>query len=97
MSEATVNDNAAVENEKGARKVRSGYVVSTKMNKTIVVELEDRKQHALYGKIMRRNSRVKVHDEDETAGVGDRVRIEETRPLSKDKHFRLTEIIEKAR
>ncbi|WP_296212660.1 30S ribosomal protein S17 [Corynebacterium sp. YSMAA1_1_F7] len=97
MSEATVNDNAAVENEKGARKVRSGYVVSTKMNKTIVVELEDRKQHALYGKIMRRDSRVKVHDENETAGVGDRVRIEETRPLSKDKHFRLTEIIEKAR
>ncbi|CAI38001.1 30S ribosomal protein S17 [Corynebacterium jeikeium] len=97
MSEATVNDNAAVKNEKGARKVRSGYVVSTKMNKTIVVELEDRKQHALYGKIMRRNSRVKVHDENETAGVGDRVRIEETRPLSKDKHFRLTEVIEKAR
>lgn len=97
MSEATVNDNAAVDNAKGARKVRSGYVVSTKMNKTIVVELEDRKQHALYGKIMRRNSRVKVHDENETAGVGDRVRIEETRPLSKDKHFRLTEIIEKAR
>ncbi len=92
-----MNDNAAVENEKGARKVRSGYVVSTKMNKTIVVELEDRKQHALYGKIMRRDSRVKVHDENETAGVGDRVRIEETRPLSKDKHFRLTEIIEKAR
>ena len=92
-----MNDNAAVKNEKGARKVRSGYVVSTKMNKTIVVELEDRKQHALYGKIMRRNSRVKVHDENETAGVGDRVRIEETRPLSKDKHFRLIEIIEKAR
>ena len=92
-----MNDNAAVKNEKGARKVRSGYVVSTKMNKTIVVELEDRKQHALYGKIMRRNSRVKVHDENETAGVGDRVRIKETRPLSKDKHFRLTEVIEKAR
>lgn len=83
--------------EKGARKVRSGYVVSTKMNKTVVVELEDRKQHALYGKIMRTNSRVKVHDENETAGVGDRVRIEETRPLSKDKHFRLLEIVEKAR
>mgnify|MGYP002759667587 CR=1 FL=1 len=82
---------------KGARKVRSGYVVSDKMAKTIVVELEDRKQHALYGKIMRKNSRVKAHDEDETAGVGDRVRIEETRPLSKDKHFRLVEILEKAR
>ena len=83
--------------DRGSRKVRVGYVVSDKMQKTIVVELEDRKQHALYGKIMRRNSRVKVHDENETAGVGDRVRIEETRPLSKDKHFRLTEIIEKAR
>ena len=83
--------------EKGARKVRSGYVVSTKMNKTIVVDLEDRKQHALYGKIMRTNSRVKAHDEAETAGVGDRVLIEETRPLSKDKHFRLVEILEKAR
>lgn len=92
MSEATVTNK-----EKGARKVRSGYVVSDKMSKTIVVELEDRKQHALYGKIMRRNSRVKAHDENETAGVGDRVRIEETRPLSKDKHFRLVEIIEKAR
>lgn len=83
--------------EKGARKVRSGIVVSDKMSKTIVVELEDRKQHALYGKIMRRNSRVKAHDEDGTAGVGDRVRIEETRPLSKDKHFRLLDIVEKAR
>ena len=92
-----MNDNAAVKNEKGARKVRSGYVVSTKMNKTIVVELEDRKQHALYGKIMRRNSRVKAHDENETAGIGDRVRIEETRPLSKDKHFRLLDVVEKAR
>lgn len=92
MSEATVTNK-----EKGARKVRSGYVVSDKMSKTIVVELEDRKQHALYGKIMRRNSRVKAHDENETAGVGDRVRIEETRPLSKDKHFRLVEVVERAR
>lgn len=83
--------------EKGARKVRSGIVVSDKMSKTIVVELEDRKQHALYGKIMRRNSRVKAHDEEGLAGVGDRVRIEETRPLSKDKHFRLLDIVEKAR
>ncbi len=94
MSEANVNE---TQKTKGARKVRSGYVVSDKMAKTIVVELEDRKQHALYGKIMRKNSRVKAHDEDETAGVGDRVRIEETRPLSKDKHFRLVEILEKAR
>lgn len=85
------------ENTKGARKVRSGYVVSDKMSKTIVVELEDRKKHALYGKIMRANSKVKAHDENETAGIGDLVRIEETRPLSKDKHFRLVEIIEKAK
>ena len=83
--------------ESGARKVRSGYVVSDKMQKTIVVELEDRKQHALYGKILRTNSKVKAHDENEEAGIGDRVRIAECRPLSKDKHFRLIEIIEKAR
>ena len=93
MSEANVSN----ENTKGARKVRSGYVVSDKMSKTIVVELEDRKKHALYGKIMRANSKVKAHDEHETAGIGDFVRIEETRPLSKDKHFRLVEIIEKAK
>ncbi|MFC3849163.1 30S ribosomal protein S17 [Corynebacterium hansenii] len=92
MSEENMN-----QTESGARKVRSGYVVSDKMQKTIVVELEDRKQHALYGKIMRTNSKVKAHDENEEAGVGDHVRIEECRPLSKDKHFRLIEIIEKAR
>ena len=92
MSEANVN-----KKEKGQKKVRTGYVVSDKMAKTIVVELEDRKQHALYGKIMRTNSRVKAHYENETAGVGDRVRIIECRPLSKDKHFRLHEIVEKAK
>ena len=94
MSEANVNEN---KKEKGARKIRTGYVVSDKMQKTIVVELEDRKQHALYGKILRTNSKVKAHDEDEIAGIGDRVRIQETRPLSKDKNYRLIEIIEKAR
>ena len=83
--------------ERNFRKVRRGYVVSDKMDKTIVVEVEDRKSHALYGKIVRSTKRVKAHDEDNTAGVGDLVRIEETRPLSKDKHFRLIEIIEKAR
>ncbi|KAA8723782.1 30S ribosomal protein S17 [Corynebacterium spheniscorum] len=92
MSEANVN-----KKEKGARKVRTGYVVSDKMQKTIVVELENRKQHALYGKIMRTNSKVKVHDENETAGVGDLVRIAECMPLSKDKHYRLVEIVEKAK
>ena len=83
--------------ESGARQVRSGYVVAAKLQQPIVVELEDRKQHALYGKILRTNSTVKAHDENEEAGIGDRVRIEECRPLSKDKHFRLIEIIEKAR
>ena len=92
MSEANVNNK-----KKGARKIRTGYVVSDKMQKTIVVELEDRKPHALYGKTIRTNSKVKVHDENKIAGVGDLVRIAETRPLSKDKHFRLVEIIEKAR
>ena len=92
MSEANVNNQ-----EKGARKVRTGYVVSDKMQKTIVVELEDRKQHALYGKILRTNKKVKAHDEDNAANTGDLVRIEETRPLSKDKNYRLVEIIEKAK
>ena len=85
------------EAKKGLQKRRRGYVVSDKMDKTIVVEIEDRKSHALYGKIVRNTSRVKAHDEENTAGIGDLVRIEETRPLSKDKHFRLVEVIEKAR
>ena len=94
MSEANVTENTQV---KAVQKRRRGYVVSDKMDKTIVVEVEDRKSHALYGKIVRTTKRVKAHDEENTAGIGDLVRIEETRPLSKDKHFRLVEIIEKAR
>ncbi|MEX3504211.1 30S ribosomal protein S17 [Corynebacterium sp. LK2510] len=94
MTEANVNE---VKKEKATQKRRRGYVVSDKMDKTIVVEVEDRKSHALYGKIVRSSKRVKAHDEDNTAGIGDLVLIEETRPLSKDKHFRLVEIIEKAR
>ena len=94
MSEANVTENTKV---KAVQKRRRGYVVSDKMDKTIVVEVEDRKSHALYGKIMRSNKKVKAHDEEETAGIGDLVRIAETRPLSKDKHFRLVEIIEKAK
>lgn len=65
------------EQERGRRKVRVGYVVSDKMNKTIVVELEDRNRHALYGKIIRTTSKVKAHDENEVAGVGDRVQLME--------------------
>ena len=92
MSEANVN-----KKQRGARKVRTGYVVSDKMQKTIVVELEDRRQHSLYGKTIRTNSKVKAHDEDEIAGIGDLVHIAECRPLSKDKHYRLVEIVEKAK
>lgn len=83
--------------ERNSRKVRIGYVVSDKMDKTIVVELEDRVKHPLYGKIMRRTERVKAHDETNTAGVGDRVRIMETRPISANKRFRLVEVLERAK
>ena len=79
------------------RKVREGYVVSDKMDKTIVVSLQDRKKHALYGKVMRQTTRVKAHDETNTAGVGDRVLLMETRPLSSKKRWRLVEIAEKAK
>ncbi|MDS1113865.1 30S ribosomal protein S17 [Gordonia westfalica] len=83
--------------ERNRRKERIGYVVSDKMQKTIVVELEDRKSHPLYKKIIRTTSKVKAHDENGDAGVGDRVRIMETRPLSATKHWRLVEVLEKAK
>ncbi|MFI2754338.1 30S ribosomal protein S17 [Cellulomonas sp. P22] len=79
------------------RKTRRGYVVSDKMQKTVVVEVEDRVKHPLYGKVIRRTSKVKVHDEAGTAGVGDLVTIMETRPISATKRFRIVEIIEKAK
>lgn len=87
----------AVSEERGYRKALRGIVVSDKMDKTIVVEVEDRKKHSLYGKVLKTSKRVKAHDEENTAGVGDRVRIVETRPLSADKHFRLVEIVERAK
>ena len=79
------------------RKVREGMVVSDKMDKTIVVAVEDRIKHPLYGKVMTRSQRLKVHDEGNTAGVGDRVRVMETRPYSATKRWRLVEVVEKAR
>lgn len=82
---------------RGYRKERRGYVVSDKMDKTITVELEDRVKHPLYGKVLRRNSKVKAHDELNTAGIGDLVVISETRPLSATKRWRLVEIVEKAK
>ncbi|GAA2330521.1 30S ribosomal protein S17 [Saccharopolyspora halophila] len=83
--------------QRNSRKVREGYVVSDKMDKTVVVSLEDRKKHALYGKVMRQTTKVKAHDEANTAGVGDRVLLMETRPLSANKRWRLVEVVEKAK
>ena len=91
------NQTTETPTERNFRKTARGYVVSDKMDKTIVVEVEERKTHALYGKVLRRTRRVKAHDETNTAGVGDLVRIMETRPLSATKHYRLVSIIEKAR
>lgn len=82
--------------ENGSRKRRKGLVVSDSMDKTLVVEAELIKIHDLYKKYLRRNSRHKVHDEDEEAGVGDVVEIEETRPISKSKCWRLVEVVEEA-
>ena len=82
---------------RGYRKVREGLVVSDKMQKTIVVEVEDRVKHGLYGKVIRRTSKVKAHDEQNSAGIGDRVRLMETRPLSATKRWRVVEVLEKAK
>jgi small subunit ribosomal protein S17 len=79
------------------RKVREGVVVSDKMDKTIVVLVQDTKPHPLYKKVVRKTRRLKVHDAESACGVGDRVRIMETRPLSKQKHWRVAQILEKAR
>ena len=79
------------------RKTRRGYVVSDKMQKTVVVEVEDRVKHPLYGKVIRRTSKVKAHDEANAAGIGDLVLIMETRPLSATKRWRVVEIIERAK
>ena len=81
----------------GRRKVREGLVVSDKMDKTVVVLVEDRVKHALYGKVMRRTTKLKAHDEQNQCGVGDRVQIMETRPLSATKRWRVVEILERAK
>ena len=83
--------------QRNARKVREGLVVSDKMDKTVVVSVEDRVKHALYGKVLRRTSKLKAHDEQNECGVGDRVLIMETRPLSATKRWRLVQILEKAK
>ncbi len=83
--------------ERNYRKVRIGRVVSDKMDKTIVVAIEDSVKHPLYGKVVKRTVKIKAHDEENTCGIGDRVKVMETRPLSRDKRWRLAEIIEKAK
>lgn len=83
--------------ERGRRKVKIGHVVSDKMDKTIVVKIEDFIRHPLYGKRVKRTNKFKAHDENNICGIGDKVKIMETRPLSKDKRWRLVEIIEKAK
>jgi small subunit ribosomal protein S17 len=88
---------ASATSVRGDRKVREGLVVSDKMEKTIVVELEDRVKHPRYSKVIRRTSKVKAHDEMGIAGIGDRVLLSETRPLSATKRWRLVEIVEKAK
>jgi small subunit ribosomal protein S17 len=91
-----MSDNTAAAT-RNARKVREGLVVSDKMDKTVVVEVEDRVKHALYGKVMRRTSRLKAHDENNECGIGDRVQLMETRPLSATKRWRVVTILERAK
>ena len=92
-----INNGAEQAAERGDRKTRRGYVVSDKMDKTVVVQLQDNVKHSLYGKVMLRSSKVKAHDEQNAAGVGDLVLISETRPLSATKRWRIVEILEKAK
>jgi small subunit ribosomal protein S17 len=92
MTETTTTETA-----RGARKTREGYVTSDKMDKTVVVEVEDRVKHPKYSKVMRRTSKLKAHDEQNACGIGDRVLLMETRPLSATKRWRVVEILEKAK
>ena len=82
---------------RGIRKTRVGVVVSDKMDKTVVVSLSTRVRHPLYGKILNQTSKLKAHDEENACGIGDTVKIMETRPISKDKRWRVVEIVEKAK
>ena len=97
MATSKTAEKATTEDVRGYRKSRRGYVTSDKMDKTIVVEVEDRVKHPLYGKVIRRTSKVKALDEQNTAGIGDLVLISETRPLSATKRWRLVDVVEKAK
>jgi small subunit ribosomal protein S17 len=96
MAEPTTGQTATPQG-RNDRKVREGLVVSDKMDKTVVVSVEDRRKHPRYGKVMRQTARLKAHDENNECGIGDRVQIMETRPLSATKRWRLVKILEKAK
>lgn len=97
MTETSTTTGETTVPVRGNRKVREGYVVSDKMSKTVVVAVEDRVRHRLYGKIIRRTNKLKAHDEEDACGVGDRVLLMETRPLSATKRWRVAEILERAK
>jgi small subunit ribosomal protein S17 len=96
-TQVTENGAETTEETRGYRKVREGYVVSDKMDKTVVVAVEDRVKHPKYGKVLRRTKKYKAHDEKNACGVGDRVLLMETRPISATKRWRVAEILEKAK
>jgi small subunit ribosomal protein S17 len=96
-TEAATGTAGAETSDRGFRKVREGLVISDKMTKTVVVAVEDRVQHPLYGKTIRRTKKIKAHDEGGTTGVGDRVLIMETRPLSATKRWRIVQVLERAK
>jgi small subunit ribosomal protein S17 len=97
MTENVKDETVSTTQVRGRRKTREGLVLSDKMDKTVVVEVEDRVKHKLYGKVIRRTSKLKAHDEQNAAGTGDRVLLMETRPLSATKRWRVVEILEKAK
>ena len=97
MSETTNENTAPQADTRATRKTREGLVVSDKMDKTVVVAVEDRVKHALYGKFLRRTSKLKAHDEQNDCGIGDRVLIMETRPLSATKRWRVVQVLERAK
>ncbi|WP_430867710.1 30S ribosomal protein S17 [Demequina aurantiaca] len=94
---STEKQTTETEDQRAFRKTRRGYVTSDKMEKTITVEVEERVKHPLYGKVLRQTTKLKAHDEANTAGIGDLVVVMETRPLSASKRWRLVEIVEKAK
>ena len=97
MADTTQTNAQGKTQDRSTRKTRTGLVVSDKMEKTVVVAIERRVAHPVYGKMVTRTKRVKAHDEENTAKTGDTVRIAETRPLSKDKRWRVVEIVDRAR